>query len=149
MPAAPRFGQFGEAAPAAAAKHTRPMESKYVWLRSVSTERCVPFVPTYSTVPTMLPGNCRSTPRFHWSTSGCTACGSTPRIRTVCRKLAGWLAGSSEKLKPVRTRMLFAVHVAALPTQLACPTAAAIDLSMIHGGFRNIWSSEPARSNSW
>src|SRR3954466_5026613 len=93
-----------------------PLASKYRWFKLRRIERCVPFVPTYSAVTSICHGNCRSTPRFHWSTSGCTLLGFTARKRIVVKFN---VAGSSERLNPVSSLMLFAVEaVLAAVTEL-------------------------------
>src|SRR6266480_1312634 len=58
-----------------------PPASKYCWFKLRRIERCVPLVPTYSAVNTLCQGICRSMPRLHWSTSGCTLLGFRARRR--------------------------------------------------------------------
>src|SRR5256885_9216987 len=74
-----------------------PPASKYCWFKLRRIERCVPLVPTYSAVNTVCQGICRSMPRLHWSTSGCTLLGFTARRRMVVRFSVAGLSERSEE----------------------------------------------------
>src|SRR2546425_3306615 len=111
-----------------------PPASKYCWFKLRRIERCVPLVPTYSAVNTVCQGICHSTPRLHWSTSGCTLLGFTARRRMVVRSS---VAGLSERLKPVSSRMLFAVEAV---------LGAGTGVLFKQGGFEYHWALLSGRS---